>query len=155
VTIIEGPEILSIRVRWLSHTKGAVMLGVLIPFFAVTIWTAKSKTPYIVLTLVLSYPALLLALNAYHIRIGGGTLTVSFGPIPIIRRRSIATADIREVSCTKTYMTAGRGTIERYALQVRTRDGPVGLLDTESENDTYAAVEAVRRWLDAHPSVRR
>jgi hypothetical protein len=128
---------------------------VLIPFFAFTIWIQEHKMPFIVLTLVLSYPALLIALNEYRLRIAAGRLTVSVGPIPILGGRKVIDAsDIREVFWSKTSTRTGRGTVERYAIQVRALGAPVTLLDAESQSDAAIAVEAIMRWLKIYPSVR-
>ncbi len=156
MTIVEGPEELIIRVRWIPRARGVIMLVVLFPFLAFVVWVNAFKTPFIVLSVVLTYPGLLIALNEYRLTVHAGRVVVSSGPIPIFwGRRSLETADIRDVFWSKLRTTGGRGVVERYPLQVRTTKGPVVLLDAECESDTVAAAEALKRWLKSDSSVRR
>jgi hypothetical protein len=156
--IVERPDELVIEVRWISRVKATFLLAIFMTFMIALIWFAGSKTPVVVLAAILSYVALLIALNHSSLRVSDGEVTTSVGPIPFVGgRHKLVAADICEVFSSKTVSASGRGgRMERYALQVRMREGPkpLTLLDAELEADTRAAAQALTAWLNAHRTGR-
>jgi hypothetical protein len=154
--IIEGPHELIIRVRWISRVLGTILLSTIFPFFVFLIWVKDENPVYIVLVVLLSYPALLIGLNWYGLRVTPDVLRMTVGPIPFFgRSRSLAASDIREVSWRMTRTPIGRGGVaERFSLLVRTQQSPtpVTLLDAPRESDIRAVAVTLVEWLNARRS---
>ena len=152
--IIEHTGELRIGVRWIHPAMSAVMLVVLALFWSEMFYLKGAETGLVIVVVLTSYPALLMAFNSSWVTVKPGVVESYVGPIPCPGgRRRLDPAEIEAIFSIKVRGMAGRGGVsERYSLMATTRGGgkTVTILDAfETQEEATKAERVLLHRLNA------